>query len=193
MTRQIFTGGLEVTATATYDGSTSAGTTDVTLGSGQTVNVGWDGKAVGVIATVQRYWAIDGQRYYGGITFTDGAKGSQPSWLFPGDCYNVERGRLIPSWLRTDSEKVVLEVDSDKAYSISAAIKSEGFSVEAKPSTSNPTKYKLEVTIGRYYVYASETFKFTKGSKGWFTSSCDYSGASPSYKTAVLTAYLLGP
>ncbi|ABN70646.1 hypothetical protein Smar_1561 [Staphylothermus marinus F1] len=193
-TRQMYVSGWEIAfkAACTYSGTTDAGTTDVTLDTGQTTRVGWDGKAVGVIATVQKYWGVDnGPRYYGSINFAHGSKGSDPGWILPGECYKATwMGWVWYYPAGIDSRKFKMEVEKDNVYSISSALEARGFKVSIGSSTSSPTKYIIEVEIGLYDAHAYGRFEFSHGSKGWFCS-CNYDESFQ--KVVELESTITGP
>ncbi len=192
--KQVFVGGWEVTAKAShsYTSSTSAGTTDVTLDTGQTTSVGWDGKAVAVIATVQKYWGIEnGYKYYGSIVFAHGEKGSEPWGFLPGDCYKVS---FLSWWSknaqRIDTKTVKIVVDKDDAYSLATTLQAMGLKVTVGPSTTSSTQYEVNIQVGLYNVDATGEFDFSSGSKGLF-GSCSYNGG---YCIAFsLSAVVTGP
>lgn len=194
LTKQVFIGGWEVTAVASksYTGSTSAGRTDVTLNTGHTTRVGWDGKAVAVVATVQKFWGIKGgPKYYARINYAYGTKGSEPWWILPGDCYKAcFRGWSVRKASQRDSETLEMEVEKETAFKIELALKRLGLKVSLTPS--GKEKYVIRVKVGLYDVYASALFNFVPGSKGWF-GNCEYDYGRGFYKAVWLKALLMGP
>ncbi len=139
------------------------------MSTGQSTSVGWDGKAVAVIATVQEYWGIEGgYKYYGNINFAHWEKGSEPWGFLPGDCYKVS---FLSWWSRnaqrTSSKTVKLIVNKDDAYSISASLQAMGFKVTLGPSTTSSTQYEVDIQVGLYKVHAIAEFDFSSSSKEW--------------------------